>query len=111
VLAGNTPVLVHNCSKNQGVYQFDDQLNPGKTYVGKSMNLKARLQYWVRQGRLSSVEDAQCLHVCGTEDDVFAAEHQTMVRLQQQGVQLSNDIASPGKAIINQRKYVQEPLF
>jgi large repetitive protein len=104
-------ILVHNCGKNQGVYQFEDQWNPGKTYVGKSMNLQSRLGYWVSQGRLTSQAAADCLHVCGTEDDVFAAEAQRISDLEEQGVSLSNKIASPGKAIINARNYVQLPLW
>lgn len=107
----NAPVLVHNCSSSQGVYSFEDQWNPGKTYVGESMNLKARLGYWVREGRLSSVEDADCIHVCGTQDDVFAAEAQRIAQLRQQGVPLSNQIASPGRTILNARQYVQLPLW
>ncbi len=109
--AGTTPVLVHNCTKPQGVYSFSDLWNPGQTYVGKTMDFGERLAKWVKRGRLSQVEDADCLHVCGTEDDVFAAEDEMITRLKSQGVPLSNQIASPGRAIINQRQYVQLPLW
>jgi Pretoxin HINT domain len=39
VTVGNTSALVHNCGKDQGIYEFPDQHNPGQTYVGKSINL------------------------------------------------------------------------
>ncbi|MFE0739241.1 polymorphic toxin-type HINT domain-containing protein, partial [Streptomyces sp. NPDC058855] len=104
VLAGATPVLVHNCNKNQGIYEFEDQLNPGKTYVGKTKNFNNRLQDHIDSGRLKSREDATCTHVCGTNDDLFVAEHLRMEELRGQGVDLSNDIASPGKKILKQRQ-------
>ncbi|MER6091734.1 polymorphic toxin-type HINT domain-containing protein [Streptomyces bluensis] len=104
VLAGATPVLVHNCNKNQGIYEFEDQLNPGKTYVGKTKNFNNRLQDHIDSGRLKSREDATCTHVCGTNDDLFVAEHLRMEELRGQGVDLSNDIASPGKRIFEQRQ-------
>ncbi|TKT10859.1 RHS repeat-associated core domain-containing protein [Streptomyces galbus] len=108
VLAGVTPVLVHNCSKNQGIYEFEDQLNPGKTYVGKTKNFKNRLQDHIDSGRLKSREDATCTHVCGTNDDLFVAEHLRMGELRGQGVDLSNDIASPGKKIFEQRQNAEK---
>ncbi|MGW6292058.1 polymorphic toxin-type HINT domain-containing protein [Streptomyces sp. NPDC055058] len=104
VLAGATPVLVHNCNKNQGIYEFEDQLNPGKTYVGKTKNFNNRLQDHIDSGRLKSRGDATCTHVCGTNDDLFVAEHLRMEELRGQGVDLSNDIASPGKRILEQRQ-------
>ncbi len=104
VLAGATPVLVHNCSKNQGIYEFEDQLNPGKTYVGKTKNFNNRLQDHIDSGRLKSRDDARCTHVCGTNDDLFVAEHVRMGELRGRGVKLSNDIASPGKKILEQRQ-------
>ncbi|MBJ7905112.1 hypothetical protein IF655_17625 [Streptomyces sp. DSM 110735] len=104
VLAGATPVLVHNCNKNQGIYEFEDQLNPGKTYVGKTKNFNNRLQDHIDSGRLKSRGDATCTHVCGTNDDLFVAEHLRMEELRGQGVDLSNDIASPGKKILEQRQ-------
>ncbi|MFJ8602615.1 ricin-type beta-trefoil lectin domain protein [Streptomyces shenzhenensis] len=104
VLAGSTPVLVHNCNKNQGIYEFEDQLNPGQTYVGKTKNFNNRLQDHIDSGRLKSREDATCTHVCGTNDDLFVAEHLRMEELRGQGVDLSNDIASPGKRILEQRQ-------
>ena len=103
VLAGTTPVLVHNCGKDQGIYEFPDQHNPGKTYVGKSMNLTNRLQDHLDSGRLASLDDAKVTHVCGCEDDVFVAEHLRMEELRRQGVPLSNQKASPGKSILDRR--------
>ncbi|MFJ6464269.1 GIY-YIG nuclease family protein [Streptomyces sp. NPDC091387] len=32
------------CNKNQGIYEYPDQWNPGKTYVGKTLNFKNRLK-------------------------------------------------------------------
>ncbi|MEV0742695.1 LamG-like jellyroll fold domain-containing protein [Streptomyces sp. NPDC050549] len=108
VLAGATPVLVHNCNKNQGIYEFEDQLNPGKTYVGKTKNFNNRLQDHIDSGRLKSRGDATCTHVCGTNDDLFVAEHLRMEELRGQGVDLSNDIASPGKKILEKRQDVEK---
>ncbi|MFD0292840.1 polymorphic toxin-type HINT domain-containing protein [Streptomyces sp. NPDC127118] len=111
VLAGATPVLVHNCNKNQGVYEFPDQWNPGKTYVGKTLNFKNRLKDHLDSGRLKSLDDVKCTHVCGTEDDVFIAEHLRMEELKRQGVQLGNDITSPGKKKLKQRGFQQLELW
>jgi hypothetical protein len=63
VMAGNTPVLVHNCGKDQGIYEFPDMHNPGKTYVGKSINLTNRLGDHLRSGRLASMDDVKITHV------------------------------------------------
>ncbi|MEU2605506.1 polymorphic toxin-type HINT domain-containing protein [Streptomyces albus] len=104
VLAGATPVLVHNCNKNQGIYEFKDQLNPGKTYVGKTKNFNNRLQDHIDSGRLKGREEATCTHICGTNDDLFVAEHLRMEELRGQGVGLSNDIASPGRKILERRR-------
>ncbi|GAA4626487.1 hypothetical protein GCM10023196_034940 [Actinoallomurus vinaceus] len=103
VLAGATPVLVHNCGKDQGIYEFPDMHNPGKTYVGKSINLTNRLGDHLRSGRLASMDDVKITHVCGCEDDVFVAEHLRIQQLRKQGVPLSNDINSPGKTILDRR--------
>ncbi|MER5262768.1 GIY-YIG nuclease family protein [Actinosynnema sp. NPDC002837] len=86
------------------MYEFEDQLNPGKMYVGKTNNLGRRLQSHVDSGRLKSVEEATCTHVCGTDEDLFVAEHLRMQELRGQGVELSNDYASPGKRILERRK-------
>ena len=111
VLAQRTPVLVHNCKKNQGVYEFPDQWNPGKTYVGKTNDFDRRLGEWIRDGRLRSRSDATCTHVCGTNDDLFVAEHRRMEELRKQGVPLGNKDASPGKSILERRKYEQLKLW
>ncbi|MGW0433683.1 polymorphic toxin-type HINT domain-containing protein [Micromonospora sp. NPDC003197] len=109
VFAGNAPVLVHNCGKDQGVYEFPDMHNPGKTYVGKSINLTNRLGYHLRKGRLASMDDVKITHVCGCEDDVFVAEHLRIQQLRKQGVPLSNDINSPGKVILDRRNQPMLP--
>ncbi|WP_213013445.1 LamG-like jellyroll fold domain-containing protein [Paractinoplanes toevensis] len=109
VFAGTAPVLVHNCGKDQGIYEFADQHNPGQTYVGKSMNLTNRLQDHLDSGRLSSLDDVKVTHVCGCEDDVFVAEHLRMEELRRQGVPLSNQKASPGKSILGRRSQPMLP--
>ncbi|MGH3389242.1 MAG: polymorphic toxin-type HINT domain-containing protein, partial [Actinomadura sp.] len=100
---GETEALVHNCGKNQGVYEFPDQWNPGKTYVGKTNNFTRRLQDHIDSGRLARREDATCTHVCGTDDDLFIAEHLRMEELRSQGVGLGNDLTSPGKKMLEKR--------
>ena len=114
-LTGMAPILVHNCGKNQGIYEFADQSNPGTTYVGKTVNFANRLADHVASGRLSSIEDAVCTHVCGSENDLFVAEHLRMQELVSQGVSLSNEIASPGRSILQARQaaelWEQLPLW
>ncbi|ASW53381.1 polymorphic toxin-type HINT domain-containing protein [Plantactinospora sp. KBS50] len=109
VLAGTTPVLVHNCGKDQGIYEFPDMHNPGMTYVGKSINLTNRLDKHLRSGRLANMDDVKITHVCGCEDDVFVAEHLRIQQLRKQGVPLSNDINSPGKSILDRRNQPMLP--
>jgi len=60
---------------------------------------------------LESLEDATCTHVCGSEDEVFVAESDRMAELEAQGISLSNKIASPGRAIGNARRWIQDPLW
>ncbi|GAA2444988.1 hypothetical protein GCM10010405_30550 [Streptomyces macrosporus] len=63
VLAGATPVLVHNCNKNQGVYVFDDKSKPGHVYIGKTNNFNVRLNKHADLGRRD--KDWAChLHPC-----------------------------------------------
>ena len=81
------------------------------TYVGKTLNFASRLGRWVEEGRLSDVAAADCLHVCGTEEDVFIGEYQRMVELRNQGIPLSNINESPGKAMYMARMYFQPPLW
>ncbi|WP_232837440.1 DNRLRE domain-containing protein [Lentzea terrae] len=102
VVAGDAAVLVHNCKKNQGVYEFPDQLNPGTIYVGKANNFDVRLRHWIDEGRLKSRADATCTHVCGKPRDLYIAEYLRMEELRKQGVRLSNKNESPGK------KYYEE---
>lgn len=60
-------------------------------------------------GRLTSLDDVKITHVRGCEDDVFVAEHLRMQQLRAQGVPLSNEIASPGKAILARRNQPMLP--
>jgi hypothetical protein len=103
VLAGSAAVLVHNCGKDQGIYELVDAFNPGKTYVGKSINLTNRLGEHLRSGRLASLDDVKITHVCGCERDVFVAEHLRMEELAGRGVALSNIKDSPGRTILDKR--------
>ncbi|MFJ9305789.1 GIY-YIG nuclease family protein [Streptomyces cyaneofuscatus] len=91
--------------------EFPDQWNPGKTYVGKTLNFKNRLKDHLDSGQLKSLDDVKCTHVCGTEDDVFIAEHLRMEELKRQGVQLGNDLTSPGKKELQQRGFQQLELW
>jgi hypothetical protein len=102
-------VLVHNCGKNQGVYEFADMHNPGETYVGKTINLSSRLAAHLNSGWLASMDAVKITHVCGCEDDVFVAEHLRIAHLRKQGVPLSNDLSSPGKAILEKRNQPMLP--
>ncbi|MFI5713134.1 RHS repeat-associated core domain-containing protein [Kribbella sp. NPDC051620] len=111
VVAGDVPVLVHNCGKKQGIYEFADLASPGDTYVGKALDLPRRLRTHVSDGRLASRADAKCTHVCGTDEDLLVAEHQRMEELRGQGVSLSNKKASPGKKILQERNYEQLTLW
>lgn len=111
VVAGDTPVLVHNCGKNQGVYIFDDLADPGKVYVGKTNNFARRLGVHVDNGRINDSSDAICIHICGTDDDLFRAEYIFKSGLEKMNVPLSNDIESPGKAIYYARQWIQRGLF
>ncbi|MEW2161056.1 polymorphic toxin-type HINT domain-containing protein [Streptomyces sp. NPDC007189] len=110
VLAGSTPVLVHNCTKNQGIYLFRDQANDGKLYVGKTNNFTRRIGEHMRKGRVSSPNCVLTIHVCGGDDEMFAAEDELKTRLEDNGWDLSNKIESPG-ARIRQRDGDQLTLF
>jgi hypothetical protein len=109
VLAGTTPVLVHNCGKDQGIYEFPDQHNPGETYVGKSINLTNRLGDHLGSGRLASMDDVKITHVCGCEDDVYVAEHLRIQQLRKLGISLSNIKESPGRSILDRRNQPMLP--
>lgn len=111
VVTGSDAVLVHNCNKNQGVYVFEDQWNPGKIYVGKTNNFQRRLREWTDEGRLTRPEDARCIHVCGKDTDLYVAEYLEMQRLRRQGHTLSNKNASPGAKIYERRRYEQLNLW
>jgi hypothetical protein len=102
---------VHNCGKNQGVYIFDDLANPGMAYVGKTNNFARRLWEHVSKGRINDPAEAICIHICGSNDDLFRAEYIFKSGLEKMNVPLSNHLESPGKAIYNARQWIQERLF
>jgi pretoxin HINT domain-containing protein len=103
VTAGNTSVLVHNCGKDQGIYEFSDQHNPGQTYVGTSMDLSSGLQRHLDSGQLASLDDVKITHVFGCEEDVYVAERLHIQRLRKECVSLSNIKASPLRKILLNR--------
>jgi excinuclease UvrABC nuclease subunit len=61
-IATAADILVHNCSRNQGVYIFDDISDPGSVYIGKTNNFARRLGEHVTGGKLASRDDAMCVH-------------------------------------------------
>jgi RHS repeat-associated protein len=103
-------VLVHNCGKNQGVYLFRDEANPGNFYVGKTNDFNRRIGEHMRDGRVSNPKCVLKIHVCGGDDELFAAEDELMSRLRSHGVPLSNKSTSPG-AKIRARQGDQLTLF
>ncbi|MDM4719572.1 SpvB/TcaC N-terminal domain-containing protein [Micromonospora sp. WMMA1363] len=96
VLAGNTPVLVHNCDLDQGVYVFADKKS-GLPYVGQTNNFDRRLQEHVtKSGRRDPDDHVICIHVCGNKEALEAAENELIEELG--GIEnLGNDINSPGR--------------
>jgi RHS repeat-associated protein len=114
VMAGTTPLLVHNCKKNQGVYIFRDRARGGGLYVGKTNNFSIRLARHVRDGRIPDKSCAATIHVCGNDDDLLKAEDEMMDMLRGEGESLTNDKKSPGAALREAEKaipYEQLPLF
>ncbi|MEV8597620.1 polymorphic toxin-type HINT domain-containing protein [Streptomyces sp. NPDC052012] len=103
-LAGHTPVLVHNCNKNQGVYIFDDISKPGHVYVGKTNNFDVRLRYHANVGRREKDGPVICMHVCGNDDALRIREHIIKVQLQKMGIKLSSDIEGRGRNLYNDRQ-------
>ncbi|MEO3819624.1 polymorphic toxin-type HINT domain-containing protein [Plantactinospora sp. B24E8] len=113
VLASGTPVLVHNCGKNQGVYIFDDLSKPGYLRVGMTTNFDVRLARHISEGRLRSKADAICIHVCGANDKPLRImEHIMKVELQKWGFRLSSGIEGRGRNLYNVRspRFVQLEL-
>ncbi|GAB2833445.1 hypothetical protein GCM10022221_35420 [Actinocorallia aurea] len=51
------------------------------------------------KGRLSSPKCIVKIHVCGGDDEMFAAEDLLKKRLERNGWELSNKIESPGASI------------
>ncbi|MFY1690541.1 polymorphic toxin-type HINT domain-containing protein [Plantactinospora sp. WMMB782] len=112
VMAGGTPVLVHNCNKNQGVYIFDDVSKPDHVYVGQTNNFRRRLGEHMGKGRLSDPKDAICIHVCGSEDDLKVMEFIIKDQLQEYGLKLSSPIEPNTRNVYNSlRRFIQKPLF
>lgn len=102
--------IVHNCSKNQGVYVFRDLTNAGRVYVGKAKNFATRITKHIEDGRVKSRRDVHCYHVCGTNDDLEIAEHRVMVQLGKRR-SLANKRASPGKTKLAKRNFRQGRLW
>jgi RHS repeat-associated protein len=105
VLAGETPVLVHNCNKNQGVYIFNDLTKPGNVYVGKTKNFDTRLDQHIRLGRLNDKSDAICVHVCGDDAALRIREHIFKDQFQKMGIKLSSGIEGYGRNLYNDRTF------
>jgi hypothetical protein len=103
VLAGDTPVLVHNCTTNQGVYIFDDISKPGQVYVGMSNDLNRRLKQHAALGRRNIDDPVICIHVCGDEDALRIREHIIKVQFQKMGIKLSSGIEGWGRNLFLNR--------
>lgn len=104
MLAGQTPVLVHNCNTNQGVYIFDDLSNPGHVYVGKTNNFDRRLREHADLGRRDKDGPVICMHVCGNDDALRIREHIVKDQLQKMGIKLSSGIEGQGRNLYNARQ-------
>lgn len=107
-----TAILVHNCSRNQGVYIFDDLTKPGSVYVGKTNNFAVRLAAHVRAGRIADPMDAICVHICGDDIDLRISEHIFKSAFQDMGIDLSSGIEPYGQNLYNARqaRWVQPEL-
>ncbi len=66
----------------EGIYEFQDLLNPGQIYVGQSGNIPQRLQQHVDSGRLGRVEDARTTQMSGGK---FAREIAEQERISELG--------------------------
>ncbi|WP_159042533.1 DNRLRE domain-containing protein [Streptomyces sp. IGB124] len=102
IQSGGSDAVVHNCNKNQGVYVFRHLRRGNKLYIGKASNFKNRFRYHVGKGNVKSIKDAHCFHVCGSNDDLFVAEHRIMQQFKKRH-KLANRSASPGKKILAAR--------
>jgi hypothetical protein len=103
-------ILVHNCTRNQGVYIFDDISDPGSVYIGKTNNFVTRLGTHVTKGKLGSRADAICIHFCGRDDDLLIKEHIFKVVFRDMGFRLSSDIEMHGQRLYEARQAGQLPL-
>ena len=103
-------ILVHNCSRNQGVYIFDDISDPGSVYIGKTNNFVQRLGVHVRDGKLASRADAMCIHFCGSDYDLLVKEHIFKVVFKDMSFRLSSDIEMHGQRLYEARQAGQFPF-
>lgn len=103
MLAGATPVLVHNCNKNQGVYIFDDKSNPGHVYIGKTNNFNVRLDKYADLGRREKDGPVICIHVCGDDTALRIREYIIKVQFGKMGFKLSSGIEGFGRNLYNKR--------
>lgn len=110
VLAGQTPVLVHNCNKNQGVYIFDDKSKPGHVYIGKTNNFNIRLNKHADLGRRDKNGPVICIHVCGDDTALRIREHIMKVQFEKMGFKLSSGIEGFGRNLYNKRQATQPEL-
>nr|WP_238323901.1 GIY-YIG nuclease family protein [Salinispora pacifica] len=94
VLAGNTPVLVHNCGNDQGVYIFQDK-KAGLPYVGQAASFQDRLGKHARRGRRDPDGHVICIHVCGSQAKREAVEAD-VIELLGGKERLANEKNSPG---------------
>ena len=100
-----TAILVHNCSRNQGVYIFDDMTKPGSVYVGKTKNFAVRLAAHVRAGRIADPMYAICVHICGDDIDLrISGRHMFESGLAGYGIDLSSGIEPYGQNLYNARQ-------
>jgi hypothetical protein len=108
---GAAGILVHNCSKNQGIYIFDDLTKPGSVYIGKTGNYAQRFADHIGAGRLRSADDAICIHFCGDDIELRIKEHIFKVVFRQMGFPLASDIEKYGQRLYNTtQRYVQPEL-
>jgi RHS repeat-associated protein len=110
VVAGATPVLVHNCNKNQGVYIFDDMSKPGHVYIGKTNNFGVRLNKHADLGRRDKDGPVICIHVCGDDTDLRIREHIMKAQFGKMGFKLSSGIEGFGRNLYNKRQATQPEL-
>lgn len=58
---------VSNGGISTGIYEFEDLMNPGMTYVGQSQNIPNRLQQHIDAARLASIDDAIVTPISGNK--------------------------------------------